>query len=64
MTAPAPETRIYVARADGWVAGRRVRKGEAVALTPAAAAYEPVDPAPPAAPARAARKRATRRAGE
>lgn len=62
MTAPAPETRIYLARADGWVAGRRVRKGEAVALTPAAAAYEPVDPAPPVTLAAPTRPRATRRA--
>lgn len=38
--------RPYITRADGWVAGRRVRAGETIALTPAAARYEPVDPAP------------------
>ena len=40
--------RSYIARADGWVAGRRVLQGEVIQLTPAAARYEPVDPAPQA----------------
>ena len=51
--------RSYIARADGWVAGRRVLQGEVIQLTPAAARYEPVDPAPQAkagkTPRRAAR---------
>lgn len=38
--------RTYIARADGWVAGRRVTQGDEISLTPAAARYEPVDPAP------------------
>lgn len=33
----------YTARATGWVAGRRVKKGEIVTLTPEQAKYEPVD---------------------
>lgn len=32
------------ARADGWIAGRRVKAGEEVSLTAAQAKYEPVDP--------------------
>lgn len=38
----------YIARADGWVAGRRVTAGDPVLLTKEAARYEPVD-LPPAA---------------
>ena len=38
--------RTYIARADGWIAGRRVTQGEEISLTPDAARYEPVDPAP------------------
>jgi hypothetical protein len=40
--------RSYAARADGWVAGRRVLKGEVVEMTDAAAKYEPVDRFDPA----------------
>ena len=36
----------YIARADGWIAGRRVLQGDEISLTPSAARYEPVDPAP------------------
>ena len=43
---------LYVARAEGWIAGRRVAAGAVVELTEAQAKYEPVDPAP--APAAAA----------
>ena len=42
----------YIARADGWIAGRRVTQGEQISLTPAAARYEPVDPAPQTVKAR------------
>lgn len=55
----------YIARADGWIAGRRVTQGEEISLTPAAARYEPVDPAPPAEkspPAAGAPRRAPRAA--
>lgn len=38
-----PVKRTYHARADGWVAGRRVEKGQAVELTAAEARYEPVE---------------------
>jgi hypothetical protein len=48
---------------DGWVAGRRVRKGEIVRLTAAEARYEPIapvvsatDPEPAARPKRRARQ--------
>ncbi len=37
----------YVARADGWVAGHRVTRGETVMLSPTEARFEPVDPLPP-----------------
>lgn len=57
----SPALTLYVARADGWVAGRRVRKGDQVMLPPAAAAYEPVDHATVAAEAPVARARASRR---
>ena len=56
----------FIARADGWVAGRRVRAGEALLLTEVEARFEPVDPAPvdpaPAdpAPAKAPRRRRVR----
>lgn len=53
MTAPL---QTYIADADGWVAGRRVKAGDPVELTAAAAKYEPVTPVPPDAPARAVRK--------
>lgn len=36
----------FVARITGWVAGRRVRRGERVQLTAAEARFEPVDPVP------------------
>lgn len=53
------ERRVYLANADGWVAGRRVRKDEELRLTPAEAAYEPVRPKPePARRARRSRKEA------
>lgn len=42
----APDQRseaTYIARADGWVAGRRVKAGDTVLLTKEAARYEPVD---------------------
>ena len=48
--------RTYIARADGWVAGRRVTQGEEISLTPAAARYEPVDPAPQPKPGKAPRR--------
>ncbi|MWP38071.1 hypothetical protein GQY15_10685 [Rhodobacter sphaeroides] len=32
------------ARADGWIAGRRVKAGDEVSLTAVQAKYEPVDP--------------------
>lgn len=48
--------RSYIARADGWVAGRRVLQGEVIQLTPAAARYEPVDPAPQAKAGKAPRR--------
>lgn len=35
----------YVVRADGWVAGKRVKAGDLIELTVKAAKYEPVDPA-------------------
>lgn len=38
----------FVARANGWVAGKRVKAGDTVLLSKAAAKYEPVDPSPPA----------------
>lgn len=50
--------RTYIARADGWVAGRRVTQGEEISLTPAAARYEPVDPAPQPKPGKAPRRTA------
>ncbi|WP_151720218.1 hypothetical protein [Gemmobacter serpentinus] len=47
----------YIARAAGWIAGRRVKAGERLTMTPAAARYEPVDMAPQGAQTkRAARK--------
>lgn len=48
----------YIARADGWIAGRRVVAGQTVEMTAAQAKYEPVDPLPepPAKPARAPRQ--------
>lgn len=60
---PEAKPRFWVARADGWVAGRWVRAGERVRLVPVQAAYEPVDPEPdpvppPPAPGRPARRRA------
>lgn len=38
----------FVVRADGWVAGQRVKAGDTVLLTQEAAKYEPVDLLPPA----------------
>lgn len=35
----------YRALDDGWIAGRRVRKGEIVEMTEAEARYEPAEPA-------------------
>lgn len=35
--------KTYRARADGWVAGRRVQKDDLLQLSPAQARYEPVD---------------------
>lgn len=40
---PLPQAltpRDYVARADGWVGGRRVAKGDTITMTPAQARYE------------------------
>lgn len=38
------EPQAYIATRDGWVAGRPVRCGDWVLLTPAQAAYEHVTP--------------------
>lgn len=40
--AKKPELKDYVAIADGWVAGARVKKGATVRLTEEQAKYEPV----------------------
>lgn len=45
--------RDYVVQSTGWVAGRRRAAGDIVALTPAAARYEPLlEPKPATRPAR------------
>lgn len=41
---PADSKAVYIARTDGWVAGKRVKRGDEVSLTAAEAKYEPVDP--------------------
>lgn len=51
----------YLARITGWVAGRRVRRGERVQLTAAEAQFEPVDPVPPELAPKPRRRRAPRR---
>lgn len=51
----------YLARITGWVAGRRVRRGERVQLTAAEARFEPVDPVPPELAPKTKRRRAPRR---
>lgn len=50
----------YRAKADGWINGRRRKKGEIVELTPRAAKYENVEPveSPPPAEKPAARPKA------
>lgn len=53
----------YIARADGWIAGRRVKAGEEVPLTPAEAKYEPVD-TPPETVSETSAKPARRRRGK
>ncbi|EGJ20117.1 hypothetical protein RSWS8N_18194 [Cereibacter sphaeroides WS8N] len=50
------------ARADGWIAGRRVKAGEEVSLTAAQAKYEPVDPVEMVAAETAGRTRKVRAA--
>lgn len=39
-----PQT--YIAKAAGWIAGRYLKKGDPIPLTPEAAKYENVHPAP------------------
>jgi hypothetical protein len=39
------EHKLFVSTVDGWVAGRRVKAGQSLMLTDAAAQYEPVTPA-------------------
>ncbi len=54
MTTPkAPQKQEHRALDDGWIAGRRVRKGDPVALTEDEARYEPVEPVAPARRAKA-----------
>lgn len=50
-----PQKSTYTAKASGWVAGKRVKAGDELSLTPAAARYEPVEPKKAAKPARAPR---------
>jgi len=56
------KARDYRARADGWINGRRRKKGEIVELTPRAAKYENVEPVesgpPPEKPAAKSRAKA------
>lgn len=52
----------FVARSTGWVAGRRVRRGEQLQLTAAEARFEPVDPVPPEVAPEPAPKTRRRRA--
>lgn len=40
-----PEKSTYIAKADGWIGGKRVKAGDTVSLTAAAARYEPVQAA-------------------
>lgn len=48
-TKPAETSRRdYLARAAGWIAGRRVAKGERLSLSEAEARFENVTPAPKA----------------
>lgn len=39
-----PDLKTYVARQDGWVAGRYLSEGETIELSARAAKYEAVDP--------------------
>jgi hypothetical protein len=41
----APQAPEWIVQADGWVAGRRAKKGARVTLTAAQAKYENVRPA-------------------
>ena len=54
-----PQKSSYVAKVDGWVAGQRVKAGDELSLTAAAARYEPVEPKKPSRPARSTRNDAT-----
>ncbi|MGP9788946.1 hypothetical protein [Roseinatronobacter sp. NSM] len=47
-------TQTYIAKAAGWIAGRYLKKGDPIPLTPDAAKYENVAPPAP-------RKRRTRK---
>ncbi len=49
------DIKTYYARADGWIAGQRVKAGDPVKLTARAAAYENVTDAQPAKPAAASK---------
>ncbi len=65
MTGRAVPPRPWRAKSDGWIAGRRVRVGDQVQLTEAAARYENVEPAPkPGAKPKGSRKRAKPEATE
>lgn len=50
-----PQKSTYIAKADGWVAGQRVKAGDELSLTPGAARYEPVALKQSGRPARASR---------